>query len=42
MNAINWRGQATDPAALLAKYRMSIVPGPVIGWTVDRQDVPGT
>lgn len=34
MNAINWRGQATDPAALLAKYRVSIVPGPVIGWHV--------
>lgn len=34
MNAINWRGQATDPAALLAKYRMKIEPGPVGGWHV--------
>jgi len=32
--AYNWRKQLTDPAALLARYRMKIEPGPVDGWHV--------
>lgn len=34
MRAIDWRGNSVDPAALLAKYAMTIIPGPATGWHV--------
>lgn len=34
MIAYNWRSQLTDAAAMLARYRMTIEPGPVLGWHV--------
>ena len=34
MIAYDWRGQQVDPVLLLAKYRVSIVPGPSTGWHV--------
>lgn len=34
MKAIDWRGNAVDPAKLLARYRMRIDPAPTHGWHV--------
>lgn len=34
MQAFDWRGKAVDPAALLAKYRMTIEHGPATGYHV--------
>jgi hypothetical protein len=34
MRAVDWRGNAVDPTKLLAKYAMTIIPGPATGWHV--------